>query len=84
MDQLMALFVIHKVSQTLRPSILELHQDLNQLDIVFQLWINDFNILFILLEEVSKVLESFLYANGEGANCFRLMGTDSPDDSFRG
>jgi hypothetical protein len=83
MDQLMALFMIHEISQTLRPSILELHQNLNQLDIIFQLWINYFDILFILLKEVAEVLESFLYADSEGSNCFRLIGTDSSDDSFR-
>lgn len=79
----MALFMIHKISQTLCPSILELHQNLNQLDIIFQLWINHFDILFILLKEVAEVLESFLYANSEGTNRFRLMRTDSSDDPFR-
>jgi hypothetical protein len=70
MDQLMALLVIHEISQTLGPSIFELHQNLNQLNIVFQLWINYFDILFILLKEVAEVLESFLYANSERADCF--------------
>lgn len=70
MDQLVALFVIHKVSQALRPCILKLHQNLNQLDIVFQLWINYFDILFILLKKVAEVLESFLYANCEGTDSF--------------
>jgi hypothetical protein len=79
----MALFMIHEISQTLRPSILELYQNLNQLNIIFQLWINNFDILFILLKEVAKVLESFLYANSEGTNRFRLMGTDSSDYTFR-
>jgi len=79
----MALFMIHEISQTLCPSILELHQNLNQLYIIFQLWINNFDILFILLKEVAKVLESFLYANSEGTNRFRLVGTDSSDYPFR-
>ena len=70
MDQLMALLVIHEISQTLGPSILELHQNFNQLNIVFQLWINYFDILFILLKEVAEVLESFLYANSARADCF--------------
>ena len=52
----MTLLVIHEISQTLGPVILELHQDFNQLNIVFQLRINYFDILFILLMEVSEVL----------------------------
>lgn len=70
MDQLVTLLVIHKVRQALRPRILKLHQNLNQLNIVFQLWINHFDILFILLKKVAEVLENFLYAYSEGANCF--------------
>ena len=49
MDKLVAFFAVHKVRQTLRPSILELNEDFNQFYIILKLRIHYLDVLFVLL-----------------------------------
>ena len=48
MEQLVECLAFQEVGETLTPTILELHQDFNQLSIVLKLWIHHFNVLVIL------------------------------------
>ena len=59
-NELSALFAIHKVSKPLCPSVFEFHQDFDEFHIVFKLGVYHFNILLILFKKVPKIQESFL------------------------
>lgn len=51
----MAFLMIHKVSKPLSPSVFEFNQDFNEFNVVFQLRIDNLDILFVLFEQVSEI-----------------------------
>ena len=55
MNELVTLFVVHEVGQSLGPSVLELYKDVYKFYVVLELRINYFNVLLIFLEKVSEV-----------------------------
>ena len=50
MNELVTLFTIHEVGESLRPCVLELHEDLYQFNIVLKLWVNHLNILLVFFK----------------------------------
>lgn len=58
----MTLLRVHEVSQTLCPSVLKFYEDFDKFIIVFQLWVDHFDVLFILLQKVAEVHEALLDA----------------------
>ena len=55
MNELMTLLVVHKVCQTLSPCVLKFNEDFYKLQIVLELGIDDFDVLFILLKKIPEV-----------------------------
>ncbi len=64
MQKLVALFGIEEVGQSLRPGVLILDQDLNELLIIFKLRVNNLDVLVIFSEEVPEILEALLDSLG--------------------
>lgn len=50
MNQLVAFLAIHEIGQTLSPCILELDEYLDKFYVIFELWINHFNVLLVLFQ----------------------------------
>ena len=49
-DQLVAFFTVHEVGKPLGPGILKVDENLNQLDVVLELWVHNLNVLLVLFE----------------------------------
>ena len=81
--QLILLLAVHKVGQALRPAILELNKHVNKLTVVFELRVNNLNVLVVLAQEKLKVKESLFDTLSQVANRFALRWTDPPVDAFR-
>lgn len=81
-QQLVKLLRVEEVGQALAPAVFELNQDLHKLNVVLELWVDHFDVLLILAQEVFEVLESLLNPFGEAPNRFGLRRADTPENPF--
>ena len=80
----MAFLVVHEVGQTLSPGVLKLYQNFHKFIVVFQLRINNFNVLLILSKKVTEVHERLLYAFSKDSHGLGLVRRNSPENSISG
>ena len=83
-QKLVALLRVEEVGQALAPRVLIVDQYLHQLLVVLQLRVDDLDVLLVLPEEVSEVLEGLLNALGQPADGLALRGADAPEDALGG
>jgi hypothetical protein len=81
-QQLGELLAVHEVGQALRPAVFELHERLNQVTIVAQLWVYHFNVVLVLAQQLPQVLQRLLDAFSQVTRGFGLNRTDAPVDAF--
>ena len=60
MQQLIERLAVEEVGETLGPAILEFDQNLDQLGVVLELWIDYFNVLVVLTQQSLEVVKGFL------------------------
>ena len=70
-------FTVTKISSTLFPTPLILHQGLNQIGVVLELRIHHFNVLVVLPEKTTKVDKRRSDFLSQNANSFGLVLCDS-------
>ena len=84
MQKLVEFLRIQEVGQALRPTVFKFNQDFDEFNVVFQLWVDDFDVLLILTEKIFKVQESLLDALSQVADCLALNWADSAVDALSG
>ena len=62
MKELVALLRIQEICQALCPCVFVLNEYLNEFLVIFELWIDNFYILFVFPQEVAEILEGLLNA----------------------
>lgn len=72
MEELVALLGIEEICQALGPSILIFNQYFNQLLVVLQLRVDNLDVLFVFPQQVTEILECFLYPFREASHCLTL------------
>lgn len=82
MNELMALLAIHEIGKALGPGVFKFNQDLNEFNVVLQLWVNHLDVLFILLEQGPEISECLLYPLGQCPHRLRLVWTHPPENSL--
>lgn len=50
MNQLVAFLVVHEIRKALSPSVLKVNKYFNQLNVIFELRVNNLDVLLVLLE----------------------------------
>ena len=60
MQKLIERLAVEEVGETLGPAILEFDQNLDQLGVVLELWIDHFNVLVVLTQQSLEVVKGFL------------------------
>lgn len=78
----MALFVIHKIGETLCPGIFKFYKDFYEFQIILELGIDHLNILLVLFQQLPKILESLFYLLCQNSNGFGLVGADSSENAL--
>lgn len=77
MKELVALFVTDKVDRRFLPNRFEAHQALHQVRVVSKLWVDNFDILLVLPEQHSHLVECLLQLLSERAHSLALGGAYS-------
>jgi len=84
MQKLVEFFGVQEVGKALRPTVFKFNQDFDKFNVVFQLWVDNFDVLLILTQKIFEVKESFLDALGQVADCLALNRADSAVDALSG